>query len=122
MAVIIILLVPASAPAQNGMDKAKHFGISAAFGGICESVLHYKTSLKPATRITASTLIGSVPGLIKEIHDSSKSNNQFSGADMAADVAGAFSGSVLAHFINSKIQITVSKHRDEKKVSLLYRF
>jgi VanZ family protein len=122
IAAIIVLLVPASSSAQNNMDKAAHFGISVAFGGVCESVFHYKTDWKPATRITAGTLIGSFPGLIKEIHDSSQRNNKFSGLDMAADVVGAFAGSVLANFINSKIHVTVSKQRDEKKVSLLYRF
>jgi len=115
---MIVLGGAISAFAQDNNDKAKHFAISTAFGGISESVFHYGTHMKPVPRIAAGTLVGCIPGLIKEIHDSHQANNKFSGADMAADVAGAFTGSVLANFINSRIKVQFSGN----KVALAYHF
>jgi putative lipoprotein len=120
--VLILFLLSASSFAQDNNDKAKHFALSAAFGGISESILHYKTDLKPIPRIATGTLVGSIPGLIKEIHDGSQRNNEFSGSDMVANVAGAFTGSMMANFINGRIKVKIAARGEEKKISFVYPF
>jgi len=101
-----------------------HFGISSVFGAASESYLHYKTKLKPPERIILGTALGSVPGLAKEIIDSTKKGDYFSGGDMAADIAGSFAGAVIGNFVNNIIQVKVEKKKGEKKtaISLTYRF
>ena len=117
-----LLIMPASSSAGDVSDKALHFGLSAAFGGISETYLHHKTNLSPAKRIAAGTVIGSIPGLFKEVYDGSRDNNVFSGEDMAANIAGACTGSIAAHFINKKIRIGVSRRNDETEISLSFNF
>ena len=120
--VSFLLIMPLSLSAGDVNDKALHFGISAAAGGLSETFLHHKTGLSPVKRIAAATAIGSMPGLIKEIYDGSQDDNVFSGEDMAADVAGAFAGSITAHIINRQVLISVSKGKDETKISLSFNF
>ena len=88
-------------------DKTAHFGLSALFGAGAETVLHYRTDLESVDRVAVGTLLGSVPGLAKEIADSQQDGNEFSGSDLTADVAGAFFGAFLGNLLNSAIQIQV---------------
>jgi VanZ family protein len=119
--VIIFLFIPFSSFASD-KDIALHFGLSSIFGGAAESCLHYKTHVGSTERILYGTLIGSLPGLAKEVIDSSNEDNHFSGSDMVADVAGAFVGAVIANFVNNKIQINVDSQRKKVTVTLLYKF
>jgi uncharacterized protein YfiM (DUF2279 family) len=119
--VIIFLFIPFSSFASD-KDIALHFGLSSIFGGAAESYLHYETHLGAPERILYGTLIGSIPGLAKEILDSSQEDNYFSGSETAVDVAGAFVGAVIANFVNNKIQINVDSQRKKVTVTLLYKF
>jgi len=118
---IFLLLFPLSSFASD-KNIVLHFGLSTILGGAAESYLHYETHLGSPERILYGTLIGSIPGLAKEVMDSSQEGNHFSGSEMAVDVAGAFVGAVIANFVNSKIQINVDSHRRKVTVSLLYEF
>lgn len=113
---IIISTVNKNASAAD--DRLLHFGISSVFGAASESYLHYKTKLKTSERIILGTALGSVPGLAKEIIDSTKKDNRFSGGDMAADMAGAFVGALIGNFINNMIQVKIEKKKDEKKIAI----
>jgi uncharacterized protein YfiM (DUF2279 family) len=124
ISLFLILISISNEKAFAGDDRLKHFGISSLFGAASESVLHYKTNLNPSERIILGTTLGSLPGLAKELIDSTKSGNQFSGNDLAADIAGAFLGAVVANFFNNLIQIKIEKAEENKSfsISLSYRF
>jgi putative lipoprotein len=74
-----------------GADKAEHFGVSLPFGSIGAYLA--RDSEHP---VIYGTLIGSVPGLIKEGIDGTCRSDGFSYKDLTADVVGAFMGAVLA--------------------------
>jgi uncharacterized protein YfiM (DUF2279 family) len=99
-----------------------HFGVSSVFGAAGESFLHYKTNLKTSGRIILGTALGSIPGLVKEMIDSTEKGNSFSGADLAADIAGAFIGALVANIVNNKIKITINKTKHDKVVTLSLSF
>jgi uncharacterized protein YfiM (DUF2279 family) len=121
--IILLLLIPVNSFAYSDFEEfAVHFGLSAIFGASGESILHYKTELGTAKRIIYGTIIGSVPGLAKEIVDSTEEDNHFSGKQMAQNVAGAFFGSVIANFINNKIQIKIENQKKKTMLSISYRF
>ncbi len=119
---IILLIIPASSLAYDDDGEAKHFGVSIILGGASESYLHYKTKLPTLERVAYGTLIGSTPGLLKEIYDGSQSDNHFSGSDMAANVAGALVGSLAANYINNRIQVNVTRQSEKTKVFVSYKF
>jgi uncharacterized protein YfiM (DUF2279 family) len=114
----IIAISTASKNASAADNRLLHFGISSVFGAASESYLHYKTKLKTSGRIILGTALGSVPGLAKEIIDSTKKGNYFSGGDMGADIAGAFVGAVLGNLVNNIIQVKIEKKKDEKKIAI----
>ncbi len=119
---IVILATNKNASAAD--DKLLHFGYSSVFGAASESYLHYKTNLKTPGRLIWGTTLGTIPGLAKEIMDSTKKDNNFSGSDMAANIAGAFVGALVANIFNNAIQVKIEKKEEEKMIifSLSYRF
>ncbi len=122
VAAFILFAVPASSSAADDGGEALHFGVSVILGGISESYLHYKTESTTLERIAYGTLLGSTPGLLKEFYDDSQSDNYFSGSDMAANVAGAFVGSLAANYINNKIRVNVAMQNKKTKILLSYKF
>lgn len=118
--VIILLLVPASSFADENFML--HIGLSSIFGATSETFLHYKTDLGITERIICGTIIGSVPGLAKEVIDSTEEDNHFSGTAMLANVMGAFLGSVIANHTNEKIQIHIQSQGKKAMISLSYKF
>lgn len=96
-------------------DGKKHFAYSAIFGFGSETSLHYMTELKTPSRVFLATVIGSMPGLAKEVMDSTENDNFFSKDDLKADIAGAFTGAVTGAIFNGALQITFDGG-DEKKV------
>jgi uncharacterized protein YfiM (DUF2279 family) len=121
----VLLLILISVSNKNVLalsDKLKHFAVSSIFGAASETCLHYKTDLKTSGRIILGTTLGSLPGLAKEIVDSTKEGNHFSGGDLAAGVAGAFLGAVVGNLINNKIQIKLDKSKEKKSVSVSFSF
>ncbi len=118
----ILLIIPASSLAYDDNGEALHFGVSVILGGVSETCLHYETKLETLERVSYGTLIGSTPGLLKEIYDGSQSDNHFSGSDMAANVSGALVGSLAANYINNRIQVNVARQREKTKVFVSYKF
>jgi len=111
----LCLIIPAVSSASD--NEALHFGLSTILGAAGETIIHHKTKMGTAARIGYGTVLGSLPGLAKEIIDSNEKDNHFSGKDMAANVAGAFVGSVIANWVNNKILVSVDM--EQKKVALL---
>jgi len=90
-----LALLATTAPARasddwNGPDKAKHVAVSAVFGTL--SAMHFEN------KWTAFG-VAMIPGMAKEIYDSGRANNHFSGKDLAADALGAALGVQLGHWI-----------------------
>jgi uncharacterized protein YfiM (DUF2279 family) len=119
--VICLVMMLAGSPCANSFafdDKTAHFGLSELFGAGAETILHYRTDFEDVERVALGTLLGSVPGLAKEIIDSQEDGNEFSGRDLTADVAGAFSGALLSNLFNNAIQVRIESG-DEKQVSVV---
>lgn len=101
-------------------NSAKHFGLSAVFGYASETFIHdrYKT-LNDYEKVGYSTLIGTLPGLAKELNDT-----KFDNEDLAFDIAGAFAGSLLSNYLNNNVFVTVN-HDSKKKSTVVaanYKF
>ena len=92
------------------------------FGAASETYLHYKTNLKASERIILGTTLGSLPGLVKELIDSTKRENHFSGSDLAFDVAGAFVGAMVGNFVNNIIQVKIKKENDKRAFIISFSF
>jgi len=114
---ICVVMVLAGLPCANSFafdDKTAHFGLSALFGAGAETFLHYRTDFENVETVALGTLLGSAPGLAKEIIDSQDDGNEFSGRDLAADVAGAFSGALLSNLFNNAIQVRIESGADQR--------
>jgi uncharacterized protein YfiM (DUF2279 family) len=118
---ICVVMMLAGFPCASSFafdDTTAHFGLSALFGAGAETVLHYRTDFEDVERVALGTLLGSVPGLAKEIIDSQEDGNEFSARDLAADVAGAFSGALLSNLFNNAVQVRIESG-DGKHVSVV---
>jgi len=118
--IIFFLLQPVHLAAGN--DKLKHFGISLVFGTAGESILHYTTEWKDAALIGWGTALGILPGLMKEIIDSSRKDNHFSGLDLAADFAGALCGAVFSNLVNNRIQFLIESEKERRRFAFILRY
>jgi hypothetical protein len=101
-------------------NSVKHYGFSAIFGFTSETIIHKNfTSLNDIEKISYATILGSTPGLIKELTD-----DKFSNEDMAFNVAGALTGALLSNYINNNTSIFITHNEEQKatKVNLAYNF
>ena len=114
----LLFLLIVSTPASATNDKTLHFVVSTATGYLAESIIHKHTN-SDFKRIAYGTLLGTVPGLIKEVADSKEINNTFSGGDMAANFAGAFVGSWVATKVNSRLMVSFKKTNGTYIVGLI---
>ena len=114
--VIVVLICFAVSPTHISAegDKIKHFGISLLFGAAGESYLHYATDLEGDKRVFFGTALGTLPGLFKELIDSTREGNRFSGGDLAADILGSFSGALLSNTVNNRIQVNVKMNKKKQ--------
>jgi len=103
-------------------DSAKHFWISSVCGAGSETYLHYRSEIGPVGRILIAGAIGSVPGLIKEIKDSTEEGNEFGMGDMAADVLGSFAGAIAGSLINDVIEVRVLARHKGAEVAVVWKF
>ena len=117
LATCILGIVGANAADSN---SAKHYGFSAVFGFTSETLIHKNfTSLNDIERVSYATILGSTPGLIKELTD-----DKFSNEDLAFNIAGALTGALLSNYLNNNTSIFISHNEEEKatKINLAYNF
>lgn len=115
-------------------DKQKHFALSALFSMGSETILefHNDRSLDESDQlngielITYSTLIGLVPGVLKEASDASDENNEWSNADLVYDFAGALAGSALSYSLHrlfkDDYRVSLFLGQYKKQVFISYTF
>jgi len=118
----ILLLGPVSSFADNDDNIPLHMGLSTVFGALGETVLHHNTNLGTTGRIVYGTIIGTVPGFAKEVIDSTHHDNYFDASSVAYDALAAFIGSVVANYVNNRIQVGIEKRREGAIISIGYRF
>ena len=99
-----------SSDSWTGTDKLKHFAVSAPFGALGAYLT--RDTDHP---IVYGTLLGTVPGLAKEVIDGTCSTDGFSYKDLAADALGALTGAALAHWA-----ITFHRNAHGATVGLAY--
>jgi hypothetical protein len=101
-------------------NSVKHYGFSAVFGFTSETIIHKNFSqLGDIEKVSYATILGSTPGLIKELTD-----DKFSNEDMAFNVAGALTGALISNYLNNNTSIFVTHNEEEKstKINLAYNF
>ena len=117
----LVIIIPYSSFALDN-HFGQHFTISMVLGAIGETAVHKKENINGPMKIVVGTVLGSVPGLIKELDDSNDSNNYFSGDQMLYDIAGSAVGSVIAYKLNSRTKVNVSGTDGGATISLLYSY
>lgn len=95
----------------TGSDKLAHMAVSAPFGALGGYLT--RDSEHP---IVYGTLIGTGPGLVKEIVDGTCRTDGFSYKDLAADALGAWIGASVTHWA-----ITYQRSPHGMTVRLSYR-
>ena len=101
-------------------NSVKHYCFSAVFGFASETIIHKNfTQLGDIEKVSYATILGSTPGLIKELTD-----DKFSNEDMAFNFAGALTGALLSNYLNNNTSIFVTHSQEEKstKINLAYNF
>lgn len=119
---VIFFLGLASLTSLNAADSnsIKHYGFSAIFGFASETFIHKNyIHLDDIEKISYSTILGSTPGLLKELTD-----DKFSNEDMAFNIVGALTGAVLSNYINNNTSLFIAHNSEKKstKISLAYNF
>jgi uncharacterized protein YfiM (DUF2279 family) len=74
-------------------DTGWHLGASYSLGAIGRQI--GAGTVPIANDVVRGTVLGMMPGLLKELGDSRANGNRFSGRDMAANFAGAFVGAAF---------------------------
>lgn len=119
---VLVCLLLSAGVAGAADDKVLHFVLSGVFGAGSETVLHHTTEMGAFGRITVATVVGTLPGLGKEIADSGEAGNEFDAGDLAADVLGAFCGAVLSSKINDWIEVRLQPGSKGGAVAVVCRF
>jgi len=118
--ILALSLVCAGSLSASDSNSIKHYGFSALFGYMGETILNknYKT-LDDIETISYGTVLGSLPGLVKELND-----DKFSSQDMAYNFAGALTGALISNYVNNNTTIFVSHNKEKKatQVKLAYKF
>ncbi|MBW9105684.1 hypothetical protein [Paraburkholderia phenoliruptrix] len=91
-------------------DKLKHFAVSVPFGALGAYLAR-----DTAHPVIYGTLIGTLPGLIKEGIDGTCRSSGFSYKDLAVDVVGALTGALLGNWA-----ITYSRSSRGQAVGVAY--
>lgn len=102
LSLLLVLLSSSSCFADDSF--ALHAGLSASFGFLTDTlVFHQAENLNVGQRILVSTVVGSLPGLVKESTD-----EKFCFGDYAADIGGAAIGALIGETIWGYMSISAN--------------
>jgi hypothetical protein len=116
----LLIMIPLTSFADDNFDQ--HFTLSVLFGAIGETTVHNRETFNVTKKILVGTVIGSVPGLIKEIGDSTNNNNYFSETQILYDVMGSAVGSIIAYKYHSRTKVNVSGVNGGAKITFVYSY
>ena len=102
-----------------GMDKANHFGVSAPLG-MFGATMADKSSVS-SEQFFYGTLVGSLPGLLKEIVDIWHPGSDASLKDLAWDIVGAATGALSTRWF-SVTPMTYRDHVDGFRIQIRIDF
>ena len=102
-----------------GMDKVNHFGVSAPLGMFGAAMAG--KSADTADQILFGTLIGALPGAVKEIYDIGRPGSTASLKDMAWNLLGAATGSMSSKWF-SVTPMTYRDRVDGFRVQIRFEF
>jgi len=88
-----------SSDAWHGKDKAEHFIVSMPFGML--GAKFFSDASSTTNQFIYGTVLGSMPGLIKEIRDIHHHGADASYKDMTFNFLGAAAGAAIAALMNS---------------------
>jgi VanZ family protein len=108
LSVLIVLSWAQVAAAKIEPDKLSHFATSVPFGGIATALVD---QFAPQHRLLGGMVLGTVPGLVVEIVDSTGSAG-FSSTDLLADLVGSAVGALLTDQVI--LRLWFDEHGDEK--------
>ena len=117
---LLIMIPNASFAADNNFGQ--HFTWSVLFGAIGETTIHNREKFDVPMKIMAGTVIGTVPGVIKEIFDGTETDNHFSEEQVLYDAMGSTLGSLIAYKYNSRTKVNVSGKEGGAIISVLYSY
>lgn len=93
-------------------DKQKHLGASFLIGTATGVYMDYNYKNNSYSKnLLIGTSIAMVPGVLKEIYDSSKDDNKFDGADIAYDLLGSLIGNITGNYISKNLFIDIKKQK-----------
>lgn len=103
LAVVLSLsCIAAHADSWGTPDKPKHFTASVLWGAGAKLVC-------PSCNDLEATALGTIPGLVKEVQDSTKRNGTgWSNRDMLANIAGAYVGTKITGLFITKTKDTTT--------------
>ena len=98
---VVLSFVCCFARADNwkGPDKTKHFAVSALLGAAAYAVTEDKNQ---------AFVLALAPGLAKELYDSTRDDNHFSGKDMLWNALGAAVGVQVGTVVFKPYEVSVS--------------
>jgi putative lipoprotein len=99
-----------SSDSWTGSDKIEHFAVSAPLGALGGYLAR-----DTAHPVIYGTLLGTVPGLAKEVVDGTCRSDGFSYKDLTADLLGALVGASFAHW-------AITYQRDARNTTMGVRY
>jgi VanZ family protein len=118
---VLIMLLPCSSFAADD-NFGEHFSYSVLFGTIGETCVHTRENFNAPMKILTGTVIGTFPGLVKEIGDSTSKNNHFSVEQLMYDMMGSAVGSVIAYNFHNRTKVAVSRKEETLLLTFHYSY
>ena len=113
---VIFLLLFAQLLFSDSMDfandKKKHLGISFLLGSVTGMYMEHNYQDNSYTQnLLIGTSLAMVPGVIKEYSDSRQSDNYASSGDLAYDLLGSLTGTILGIYVSKKLFVNTQQRK-----------
>lgn len=97
---------------QFANDKKKHLAISFLLGSATGMYMeHNYQDNSYIKNLLIGTSLAMVPGVIKEYSDSRQSDNYASGGDLAYDLLGSLTGTILGIYVSKKLFVNIQQRK-----------
>lgn len=97
---------------QFANDKKKHLAISFLLGSATGMYMkHNYQDNSYIKNLLIGTSLAMVPGVIKEYSDSRQSDNYASSGDLAYDLLGSLTGTILGIYVSKKLFVNIQQRK-----------